>query len=54
MTNNKQWIEVCKEWCKQNGAELLFVNDDNFGCMLANGNLAHISANELYELLKED
>lgn len=54
MTTNKEWEMICKEWCKQNKATLLFVNDDNFGCELPNGRLAHIYASELYELLRKE
>ena len=31
MTNKEQWEEICKEFCKQKGYTLLFVNDSDFG-----------------------
>ena len=31
MTKNKEWEMVCKAYCKKIGAELLFVNDYDFG-----------------------
>lgn len=33
------------------GAELLFVNQSDFGCEMPNGELRHIYADELEELL---
>lgn len=52
MTTNKEWEKVCKEWCKQENAELLFVNDNDFGCMTSDGKLMHIYSDELYEIIK--
>lgn len=51
-TNDKEWEEVCKEFCKQIGAELLFVNDDNFGYQDKDGSLVHMYADELETYLK--
>lgn len=47
----KEWSEVCKAYCDKVGAELLFVNLSDFGCEMPNGELRHISADELAELL---
>ena len=41
MTTNKEWELICKEYCKQKGYELLFVNEADFGYMDKNGNLVH-------------
>ena len=51
-TDNKEWEEICKEFCKQIGAELLFVNDDNFGYQDKDGSLVHMYADELETYLK--
>ena len=48
-----EWKMVCKEFCRQNNATLLFVNDNSFGCEM-NGRLLHIYADELCEILKGD
>lgn len=52
MTENVEWKTICTEWCKQNNAKLLFVNDGDFGCELENGKLMHIYYDELIEILK--
>lgn len=54
MSNYDEWKLVCETWCKKVGAELLFVNSDNFGCQTPNGELLHIYADELAELLKKE
>lgn len=51
-TNNKEWEEICKEFCKQIGAELIFVNDDNFGYMDKEGTMIHMYADELQKYLQ--
>ena len=51
-TDNKEWEEICKEFCRQIKADLLFVNNDNFGYMDENGNTVHMYADELAEYLK--
>lgn len=52
-TDNQEWKQVCKEFCKQIGAELLFVNDDNFGYEDKNGRLVHMYADELEGYLQK-
>lgn len=47
----KDWEEICQAYCKQIGAELLFVNDDSFGYD-HNGNLVHLYIDELQEILE--
>ena len=49
-----EWQQICKEFCKQRGFELLFVNSDNFGFQDKKGNLVHMYANELVEYLKNE
>lgn len=51
-SNFTEWEEVCKVFCKKIGAELLFVNSDNFGYQDKDGNLVHMYADELAEYLK--
>jgi len=51
MTKNKEWEMVCKAYCKKIGAELLFVNDYDFGYE-KDGNMVHIYADELVEILE--
>lgn len=51
-TDNEEWKAICKEFCKQIGAELLFVNNDNFGYMDKDGNMIHMYADELEQYLK--
>lgn len=48
----KEWTEICKAYCGRVGAELLFVNLSDFGCMMPNGELRHIDAEELAQLLQ--
>ncbi len=50
----KEWTEVCAAYCKRVGAELLFVNESDFGCEMPNGELRHIYADELEALLNAD
>lgn len=50
----KEWTEICAAYCKRVGAELLFVNEGDFGCEMPNGELRHIYADELEELLNAD
>ena len=50
MTNNTGWIEVCEAYCNKIGAELLFVNDFDFG--YAKGeHLVHLYADDLVDIL---
>ena len=51
-TNNQEWIEVCKEFCKQIGAELVFVNDADFGYE-KNDMFVHMSADGLKAYLEK-
>lgn len=53
-TDNTEWIEICKAFCKKIGAELLFVNDDNFGYETKDGQLVHMYADELEQYLKNN
>ena len=43
----KEWTEICAAYCEKVGAELLFVNLSDFGCMMPNGETQHIYADEL-------
>lgn len=47
-----EWKSICKEWCRQNGATLLFVNNTGFGCEMSNGQLRHIYIDEFMDMLK--
>ena len=47
----KEWTEICAAYCEKVGAELLFVNLSDFGCMMPDGDLQHIHADELAERL---
>lgn len=49
-----EWTSICKAYCKKVGAELLFVNIDNFGCQMPDGSLHHIYADELAEILSKE
>lgn len=51
-SNYEEWEEICKEFCKQKGYELLFVNSNNFGFMDNKGELKHVYAKELALMLK--
>lgn len=51
-TSNAEWEAICKTFCEKIGAELLFVNDDNFGYQTKDGQLVHMYANELEQYLK--
>jgi len=53
MSNYSEWCEVCEAFAKKVGAQLLFVNGDNFGICYPDGTLAHIYADELAEILIE-
>lgn len=50
----KEWTEICEAYCKKVGAELLFVNISDFGCEMPDGELRHIHADELAELLENE
>lgn len=50
----QEWREVCQEFCNKIGAELLFVNSDNFGYETKDGQLVHMYADELAEYLKNN
>lgn len=41
------WKAICRAWCKQNSATLLFVNETSFGCKMPNGQMKHIHVDEL-------
>lgn len=45
------WYEICKAFCKKKGYELLFVHSDNFGYSDCGGNLHHVYADKLAEML---
>ena len=47
----EEWSGVCKAYAKKVGAELVFVNLNNFGIIYPNGETRHIYADELQELL---
>ena len=53
-TDNIEWKGICQAFCDKIGAELLFVNDDNFGYEDKNGNLVHMYADELEQYLKNN
>ena len=38
----KEWEQICKEFCKQNNYELLFVNVDSFGFEDTQEQLHHV------------
>ena len=42
-----EWRSVCREYCRQNGYTLLFVNEDSFGYEDKNGNMIHKYVDEL-------
>ena len=46
------WTEVCQAYADRIGAELLFVNSDNFGIETKDGELLHIYADELERILR--
>lgn len=48
----KEWRSICEAFCKKIGAELLFVNSDNFGYTDKNGNNVHMYADELEQFIK--
>lgn len=50
-TDNTEWINICKIFCKKIGAKLLFINDDNFGYETKDGQLVHMYADELRQYL---
>lgn len=47
-----EWYKVCEAYCKKVGAELLFVNEGDFGCEMPDGEFAHIYADELQAILE--
>lgn len=49
----KEWSAICAAYCEKVGAELLFVNLSDFGCMMPDGELRHIDSEKLAELLQE-
>ncbi|MGN1155991.1 MAG: hypothetical protein ACI4TK_07425 [Agathobacter sp.] len=49
-----EWKAICKAYCKKVGAELLFVNEDSFGCEMPNGEMRHIHYEELADILGID
>lgn len=51
MSNNKEWEDVCKAYADKIGAELLFVNSDNFGIRTKEDRFLHIYADELVQIL---
>lgn len=48
----EEWRSICEAFCKKIGAELLFVNTDNFGYMDKDGNTVHMYADELEQFIK--
>lgn len=52
-TYMKEWSAICAAYCEKVGAELLFVNLSDFGCMMPDGELQHIGSEKLAELLQE-
>lgn len=48
----KEWRSICEAFCKKIGAELLFVNTDNFGYTDKDGNNVHMYADELEQFIK--
>lgn len=46
-----EWTEICSTYCNKVGAELLFVNQGDFGCIMPTGELRHIYADELAVIL---
>ncbi len=49
-----EWHKVCEAFCKKVGAELLFVNEGDFGCEMPDGEFAHIYADELQAILEAE
>ena len=49
--NYIEWYEICKEFCKQKGFKLLFVNSNNFGFEDKEEGLHHVYADELVNWL---
>lgn len=50
----EDWSNICQAYCEKVGAELLFVNQGDFGCEMPNGELRHIYADELAALLANE
>lgn len=50
----EEWRQVCEAYCQKVNAELLFVNDYDFGMQYPDGQLAHIYADELEQILKRE
>lgn len=51
MSYMQEWYQICLAFCKKKVYELLFVNMDNFGYSDRDGNLYHVYADELAEML---
>lgn len=49
-----EWYKICEAYCKKVGAELLFVNEGDFGCEMPDGEFAHIYADELQAILEAE
>lgn len=50
----EEWRQVCEAYSKKVNAELLFVNDYDFGLQYADGQFGHIYADELEGILKRE
>ena len=50
----EEWTKICQAFCDKIGAELLFVNTDNFGYMTKDGQTVHMYADELAEYLNNE
>ena len=46
-----EWFEICIEFCKKNGFNLLFVNSNNFGFVDKEGKIHHVFDDELVNWL---
>lgn len=53
-TDDSEWKQVAKAYCKKIGAELLFVNDYDFGYETKDGELVHMYADELEAALTKN
>lgn len=47
----QEWEKICKEFCRQQGYDLVFVKSDNFGYVDKNGNMVHLYVDELASIL---
>lgn len=54
MTDNqmRDWRKICEAFAHRVGCTLLFVNEDSCGVELKDGQLMHIYAEEMAEILK--